>query len=379
MTDVIPITRPWLGSEEARAVAGALEDRWVGQGPRVAEFERRLATRVGASQAVAVSSGTTALHLALVVANLGPDDEVIVPALSFIATANAVRMVGARVVFADVDPVTLNLDPDDVARRITPRTRGLIVAHQLGLPADLDRLGDLASEHGLTLIEDAACALGSTWRDKPIGQPHGALACFSFHPRKIITTGEGGALTLTDEALANRLRSLRNHGGRAADKPSAPGEMAYSELGYNYRMSDLHAAVGLAQLDRLDEILTRRQHIARQYDTRLSSHPALTTPPSVPGATHNYQSYHVVLSDDASTTTADLVAHLATQSITAQTGLTAIHREPTYAGDTTQPLPHAEALHRRGLFLPLYPELGDDDVTRVCDALIAALQGDRGS
>lgn len=377
MSDEIPITRPWLGAEEARAVAGALEDRWVGQGPRVARFERRLATWVGANHAVAVSSGTTALHLALVVSDMGPGDEVIVPALSFIATANAVRMVGARVVFADVDPATGNLDPADAARRITPRTRGLIAVHQLGLPADLARLAYLADEHGLTLIEDAACALGSRWQGEPIGRPHGALACFSFHPRKIITTGEGGALTVPDGETADRLRRLRNHGCEAA--PDPPEGIKYAGLGYNYRMSDLHAAVGLAQLDRLDEILKRRRDIARRYDTRLSCHPSLSTPPVVPGATHNYQSYQVILTDDAPTTAADLVVRLAARSISARGGLTAIHREPAYADETTPPLPHTEALSRRGLFLPIYPELGDDDVARVCDALIAALEGERGS
>ncbi len=383
MSDEIPITRPWLGAAETQGVAEALEDRWVGQGPRVAQFERRLAARVGASQAVALSSGTTALHLALVATGLGPGDEVIVPALSFIATANAVRMVGGRVVFADVDPATLNLDPADAARRITPRTRGIIVVHQLGLPADLTRLGDLADKHHLTLIEDAACALGSSWRNTPIGRPHGALACFSFHPRKIITTGEGGAITTSDDSVANQLRRLRNHGGETTPDSTGQGRsqgpIHYAQLGYNYRMSDLHAAVGLAQLDRLDEILKRRRRIARRYDARLRNHPSLITPPVIPDATHNYQSYHVTLTEDAPATTADIVTRLAAESISAQCGLTAIHREPAYADEPTPTLPHTERLNQRGLFLPIYPELTDDEVTRVCDALIAALEGDHGT
>jgi perosamine synthetase len=379
MSDEIPITRPWLGAQEARGVTDALESRWIGQGPRVAEFEQRFAARVGANHAVALSSGTTALHLALVAAGFGPGDEVIVPALSFIATANAVRMVGARVVFADVDLATLNLDPDDAAGRITGRTRGLMAVHQLGLPADLARLGDLAQKHDLTLLEDAACGLGSSWQNTPIGRPHGTMACFSFHPRKIITTGEGGAITTSDEDLANRLRRLRNHGGEVTPVAGTPGPIQYPELGYNYRMSDLHAAVGLAQLERLDEILKRRRRIARRYDARLRSHPALTTPPVVPDATHNYQSYHVTLSEDVPTTTAEIVNRLATQSISVQGGLTAIHREPAYADESTPTLPHTEALHRRGLFLPIYPELSDDEIARVCDALIAALEGDHGT
>jgi perosamine synthetase len=373
MSDEIPIARPWLGAAEARAVAEALADRWVGQGPRVAEFERRLAQRVGADHAVAVSSGTTALHLALVVAGVGPGDEVVLPALSFIATANAVRMTGADVVFADVDPVTLNLDPDDAARRITPRARALLVVHQLGLPADLPRLSGLAAERGLVLIEDAACALGSRHGDVPIGRPHGRLACFSFHPRKVITTGEGGAVTTGDAALAARLRQLRNHG--AVADPRRPGGITYPEVGYNYRMSDLHAAVGLAQLDRLDEMLQRRQDIAGQYDARLSAHPGLALPPRPPEATHSYQSYHVTLTDPAGPTSADLVVRLAARGIAARAGLTAIHREPAYADLAAGPLPHAETLSRRGLFLPIYPELDEGAVARVCDSLLAALKG----
>lgn len=377
MSEDIPITRPWLGDAEAQAISAALEDRWVGQGPRVASFERRLAARVGADQAVAVSSGTAALHLALVAARIGPGDEVILPALSFIATANAVRMVGAEVAFADVDPATGNLDPADAARRITDRTRALLVVHQLGLPADLDRLGDLARQHGLLLIEDAACALGSRWRGVPIGQPHGDLACFSFHPRKVITTGEGGAVTARTPALAETLRRLRNHGAEAA--PEAPGGVRYRELGYNYRMSDLHAAVGLAQLDRLDEILARRTALARQYDGRLQGDPRLLTPPVPAKATPNYQSYHVTLTEDAGLDAAEVVARLAAHGISARGGLTAIHREPAYAAHAADPLPHTESLSRRGLFLPIYPELGDQDVTRVCDALLSALQGEHGS
>ncbi len=376
MSDEIPITRPWLGDAEIRAVTEALQERWVGQGPRVAQFEQRLANRVGAHQAVALSSGTAALHLALAALDLGPADEVIVPTLSFIATANAVRMVGAEVVFADVDPATLNLDPTDVERRITDRTRCILVVHQLGLPADLDRLAAIADAHDCLLVEDAACALGSRYADEPIGRPHGDLACFSFHPRKVITTGEGGAITLRNPALAERLRGLRNHGAEAA--PDVPGGIRFTALGYNYRMSDLHAAMGLAQLDRLDEILQRRRDIACLYDTRLAAHPSLTVPPTVRSAAHNYQSYHVTLAPDAGLPVTEIVAQLAARSVSARGGLTAIHLEPTYAREAPLSLPVAEDLSRRGLFLPIYPELGDDEAMRVCDALLAVLEGAHG-
>ncbi len=373
MTDEIPICRPWLGAPEERALAEAVGDRWVGQGPRVARFEDRLATLVGADHAVALSSGTAALHLALVAAGVGPGHEVIVPALSFIATANAVRMAGARAVFAEVERATLNLDPADVAHRITPRTRALLVVHQLGLPARMAPLKDLARHHNLRVIEDAACALGSRLHGEPIGRPHGHLACFSFHPRKIITTGEGGAVTTSDQALADRLRTLRNHGSE--QDPTDPAQVRFVSLGYNYRMSDLHAAMGLAQLDRLEEILERRAAIARQYDSRLQDSPWLETPPTLRGRTHSYQSYHLTVARRAPLTASQLLDLLASHAISARGGLTAIPAEPTYASPDTPSFPITEELSRQGLFLPIYPELAPHEVSRICDVIQGALGG----
>ncbi len=371
----IPITRPTLGPEEEAAVAEVLRSGWVGQGPRTAAFEARLAEITGAPHALATSSGTTALHLALLALGLGPGDEVVVPASSFIATANAVRMVGAAPVFADVDLATCNLDPADATQRIGPRTRALLVAHQLGHPADLDGCRDLCAAHGLRLVEDAACALGSRYGDAPVGRPHGDVACFSFHPRKVLTTGEGGALTTADPALDDRLRRLRNHGAVATGQPAhAPGSVVYPDLGYNFRLSDLQAAVGLVQLDRLEALVARRQALAALYTERLRDHPALALPAPRPNTESNWQSYQVLLTDACAGSPREVADALAHQGIATRSGLTAIHREPLYlAADATGPaLPHAERIAARGLFIPLFPDLSDAQAHRVCDALLEA-------
>ena len=251
----IPVMRPWLGPEEAAAAAAAVTSGWVAQGPRVAEFEEAFAAAVGAGHAVAVSSCTTALHLALVVTSVGPGDEVVVPSLSFIATANAVRYVGAQPVFADVDLNTQNLTPATVAPHLTDRTRAVILVDQAGVPADLDGMRALCEPRGITVIEDAACAAGSVYRGRPVGA--GAeIAAFSFHPRKLLTTGEGGMLVTPDAEVATRLRRLREHGMdvSAAQRHASrqPVIEHYLETGFNYRMTDVQAAIGLVQLGKLD-------------------------------------------------------------------------------------------------------------------------------
>ncbi len=374
MADPIPITRPTLGPEEQAAVAETLASGWVGQGPRTAAFEQELARLTGAPHAVATSSGTAALHLALLTLGLGPGDEVLVPASSFIATANAVRMVGATPVFADVELGSCNLDPADAAGRITPRTRALLVVHQLGHPADLDACGDLAARHGLALVEDAACALGSRHRGTPVGRPHGALACFSFHPRKVITTGEGGAVTTADPALDARLRQLRNHGAEATGAPAhLPGALRFTALGYNHRMSDLQAAVGIAQLARLDALVARRRALAARYAARLGGHPAWDLPAAPPEAEPNWQSYQLLLAEDHAPPVADVARALDTAGVASRPGLTALHREPLYHHPHAPALPNAERIAAWGLQIPLFPDLTDAQADRVCDALLAAV------
>jgi perosamine synthetase len=360
----IPLARPALGDEEIAAAAAAIASGWVTQGPRVAAFEAAFAARVGAAHAVAVSSGTAALHLALVAAGVGPGDEVLVPTLSFIATANAVRHAGATPVLVDVDPRTFHLTVATCEPALTPRTRALLAVHQVGLPCDLDELAAFARVQNLHMIEDAACAVGATYRGRPIGRPAGRAACFSFHPRKILTTGEGGMVTTDDADLAARLRRLRHHGLAEAAPPR------YDEVGWNYRLSDIHAAIGQVQLRRLDDLLARRRLLAANYAQALAGSGAL--PPHVPAdRTHNFQSYQVTLS--ANLDRPRLLAALAAAGIAAQPGVMCIHRERPYAG--AGPFPSAEQASDRGLLLPLYHDLTDADQARVIDALLRAIQG----
>src|SRR4051812_41724990 len=276
----INVMLPYLGEEEVEAVTEVLRSGWVAQGPRVAAFEAAFASAMQAAHAVATSSCTTALHLALVVAGIGPGNEVVVPSFSFIATTNAVLYVGARPVFADVDETTGNLTAETIAAVLTPDTKAVIVVDQGGVPVDLDSIRALCDPRGITVIEDAACGAGSTYRGRPVGA--GAeITAWSFHPRKIITTGEGGMITTCREDWASRARRLREHAMSvsAADRHGsvlAPAE-SYLEVGYNFRMTDLQAAVGLVQLGRLPEIVRRRREIAAAYTKQIEDIPGLRT------------------------------------------------------------------------------------------------------
>ncbi len=371
-TTTIPVMRPWLGPEEAEAAAAAVASGWVAQGPRVAEFERAVAGRVGAAEGVAVSSCTTALHLALVVLGVGPGDEVIVPSLSFVATANVVRYVGATPVFADVEPSTGNLGVATVEPVLTPRTRAVIVVHQGGVPADVDALRALCAPHGVEVVEDAACALGTEIRGQPVGS-HSDLVAFSFHPRKVITTGEGGMLTVGSSERAARLRRLREHGMSvsAADR-HASGKVVleeYLEVGFNYRMTDIQAAIGLVQLGRLDAIVERRRALAARYRERLSGLPGVAFVDDPPHGRANFQSMWALLPDDFPVPRDELLQGLLDRGISARRGIMASHLEPAYAGTSHDPLPVTERLTARSLILPLFHEMTEADHDRVVDAL----------
>ncbi|MGW0130374.1 DegT/DnrJ/EryC1/StrS family aminotransferase [Streptomyces sp. NPDC003299] len=371
-TDRIPVMIPWLGEEEAKAASDAVLSGWVAQGPRVAAFERAFAERVGAEHAVAVSSCTTALHLSLVALGLGPGDEVVVPSLSFIATANAVRYVGAEPVFADVEEATGNLTPATVDAVRTPRTRAVLAVHQGGVPADVHALRAACADWQLPLVEDAACAIGSTAGGKPVGQ--GALiAAWSFHPRKIVTTGEGGMVTTDDAAWAARLRRLREHGmnasaaeRHASDKPVLE---SYLEVGYNYRMTDIQAAVGLVQLGKLDEMISRRRALAARYDSLLRDLPGLTPVRDPAYGESNFQSYWVLLGPDFPVGRDDLLAALAAAGVSARRGIMAAHLEPAYAGHPHAPLPVTERISRDSLILPLFHTLTEAQQDRVVAVL----------
>jgi dTDP-4-amino-4,6-dideoxygalactose transaminase len=375
---LIPVMRPLLGEEEAAAAAEAVRSGWVAQGPRVARFEAAFATRVGAAHGVAVSSCTTGLHAGLHLFGVRPGDEVVVPSFSFIATANAVRYCGAQPVFADVEAATGNLTAATVEPVLTERTRAVIVVDQGGVPADVDPIRALCAPRGVALLEDAACAVGSTYRGRSVGAGT-ALAAWSFHPRKLVTTGEGGMLTTDDPARATRLRRLREHGmSVSASDRHATGQVApeeYLETGFNFRMTDVQAAIGLVQLSRLDGMVARRRELAARYQEALADVPGLRTVRDPAWGTTNYQSFWVLLPDDAPISRNDLLGVLAAAGISARRGIMAAHLEPAYAGHPHQPLPTTEYLTARSLILPLYHDLAPSEQDQVVDAVRTALLG----
>jgi perosamine synthetase len=370
----IPVARPSIGVEEEKAVVEVLRSGWLAQGARVAEFEKRFAEYVGAAHAVAVSSCTTALHLALVAAGVQPGDEVLCPSLSFIATANSIRYAGASPVFVDIDPATYNMDPECVERAITPRTRAIMVVHQIGLPVALSEILEIATRHKLVVVEDAACAIGSEYKSQRIGLPHSTMACFSFHPRKILTTGEGGMITTANEELAVRIRKLRQHAMTVSDLTRHSSTQvvteSYDEVGYNYRMTDMQGALGLVQLQRLNDMLARRRHLAGRYSERLSRVEWLV-PPAIPtDCRHNFQSYMVRLEDTAPIGRDELMQELLDCGIATRRGIMAIHREVPYRDARWEKqLQQTEYITDNTIILPLFHTMTEEEQDYVIDCI----------
>jgi len=369
----VPFARPYLTGGEPEAVAAVVRSGWVSQGPRVQEFEAAFAARVGALEAVATTNCTSALQLALYVSGVGPGDEVIVPSLSFIATANSVWQCGATAVFADVDPDTYNLDPAAAERAITPRTKAIMPVHQIGLPADMDPFLTLAERYGLQIVEDAACAIGARYKGRPIGSL-GPLACFSLHPRKVITSGEGGMITTTDAATADRLRKLRQHGMDLSDLARHNAQdvvfESYPERAWNARMTDMQAALGLCQLADLDEILAERRRQAERYTVALEQLPGLEPPYEPPYAERTWQSYPVRVTPEFPLDRTELMRRLHHDGVATRRGVMAIHHERAYA-DPGALLPHTDRAAADTLLLPLFPGLGDDAQDYVIGRLAA--------
>ncbi|WP_312033713.1 DegT/DnrJ/EryC1/StrS family aminotransferase [Actinoplanes sp. TBRC 11911] len=372
VVEVIPVMVPMLGEEEALAAADAVRSGWVAQGPRVARFEQEFAGLVGAGHGVAVSSCTTGLHLALVLLGLGPGDEVVVPSLSFIATANVVRHVGATPVFADVDLATGNLTVETIDAVRTPRTRAVIAVHQGGVPFDTAALRKAADGWGVALVEDAACAAGSTAYGQSVGVG-AAIAAWSFHPRKVITTGEGGMVTLDDADGAKRLRRLREHGMNvsAAERHASaqPVLEAYLETAFNYRMTDIQAAVGLVQLGRLAGLVAQRRELAARYHELLAGIDGLVPVRDPAHGQTNYQSFWVLLREEYPRGRDEVLAELARRGVSARRGIMASHLEPAYADVTPAALPVTERITRDSLILPLHHKLTEDDQDHIAGVL----------
>jgi dTDP-4-amino-4,6-dideoxygalactose transaminase len=374
-------------------VARPLRSGWLTQGPEVAAFEREFADYVGARHACAVSNCTTALHLALLALDIGPGDEVITVSHSFIATANAIRYCGATPVFVDIEPYSLNMDPSLLEPLITSRTRAVLCVHQLGMPCDVTAIVATARRHGLYVVEDAACAIGSAVRVNErwerIGKPHGDIACFSFHPRKVITTGDGGMITTARPDWDARFRLWRQHGMSVPDTTRHSASTVvfetYNVLGFNYRLTDLQAAVGRVQLRRLTEILARRRDLADRYATLLADVPGLRLPTEPSWALTNWQSYCVRLPEHCDQRR--VIQTLLDQGIASKRGVMCAHRSPAYSGvpwtcgpmdrpcscasGTCDRLRESERAEDRSLMLPLFPGLSDADQDRVAAAVMA--------
>lgn len=388
----IPIARPLLGEREADAIRRPLLSGWVTQGPEVAAFEAEFAAFVGAEHACAVSNCTTALHLALRALGVGQGDEVVTVSHSFIATANVVRHVGATPVFVDIEAGTYNMTPDALFGALSPRTRAILCVHQMGMPCDLGAILPIAREAGVPVIEDAACAIGSEirWEGEwqPIGRPHADIACFSFHPRKVITTGDGGMLTTNDPDLDASFRLGRHHGMGVPDtvRHGAPTVIfeTYDEVGFNYRLTDIQAAVGREQLARLPEILGRRRALAERYREAIAALALdIGLPVEPEWARSNWQSYCIRLPDGVDQREA--MQSMLDAGVATRRGVMCAHREPAYrtepwgcSGDglcdcapgTCRNLAESECAQDRTIVIPLYAQMTDVEQ----DIVVAALR-----
>jgi dTDP-4-amino-4,6-dideoxygalactose transaminase len=291
----IPIARTNLTAEEIESVLEPLRNGWLVQGPKVREFEEKWSTFTGARHSIAVTSCTTGLYLVLAALGFAPGDEAIVPAFTWIATANVVEHLGGKVVFCDIDLTTFNLDVQQIERHITPRTRAILPVHLFGLAADMAEINAIAKRYGLWVVEDAACGFGTCYKGQHVGT-FGQAGCFSFHPRKAITTGEGGMITTQDNALAEKIRRLRDHGAVVSDLQRHLGSRPYLladhlDAGYNFRMTDIQAALGAAQMNRATDIVRERRRLAKRYDEAFADLYWLRIPPHLEGHEHSYQSY----------------------------------------------------------------------------------------
>lgn len=390
--EFIPVARPHLGAEEVSAAERAILSGWVTQGPEVAALEREFAAYVGAEYACAVSSGTTALHLALLAVGVRPADEVITVSHSYIATANSVRYCGATPVFVDIDPATFNIDPGKIELAISERTRAILCVHQMGMPCDLKRVLEIARKRDLAVVEDAACAIGSEihWggRWEKIGKPHADVACFSFHPRKLLTTGDGGMLTTGTAEYDRKFRLWRQHGMSVPDTVRHSSAKvvfeSYPELGFNYRLTDIQAAIGREQLKRLPDAIALRRRMASRYGQLLANIPGLSLPFEPDWAHTNWQSYCIRLPEGIDQR--EIMQKLLDEGIATRRGIMCAHLEAAYETPGTwrcgvsdcKPSPgcpnlaESERAQREGVILPLFSQMTNAQLERVVAALHTA-------
>ena len=379
---LLPYGRQSIDDNDIAAVTDVLRSDWLTSGPSVGDFERAIAERVGAEYAVAVSNGTAALHAAMFAAKIKPGDEVIVPPLTFVATANCVRYQGGTVVFADIDQNTLCIDPDCVEAAITSSTRAVIGVDYAGRPSDLARLREISARHNLVLVEDAAHALGSTYHDQPVGSISD-LTTFSLHPVKHITTGEGGIITTQSAEYAARLRLFRSHGITSDHRQrEAAGSWLYEmvELGFNYRLTDFQSALGLSQLRKLSDWLARRREIAAQYDTAFADLPEIIVPAAEQGTVSAWHLYVIRLRTELLTTDrAGVFAALRAENIGVNVHYIPVQNHPYYRrlGYDSADTPVAADAYERMLSLPIWPGMTGDDVRDVVHAVSKVLNAYR--
>lgn len=392
----IPIAKPLMGEAEAEAAKRPILSGWVTQGPEVAAFEIEFAAYVGAKHACAVSNCTTALHLALLAVGVRPGDEVITVSHSYIATANSIRYCGAIPVFVDIEPQTYNINPMLIEDVISDRTRAILVVHQMGMPCDLKAILDIAQRYELPVIEDAACAIGSEilWDGQweKVGKPRGDIACFSFHPRKVISTGDGGMLTTSNPEWDKHFRLWRQHGMSVADTVRHGAKQvifeSYPMLGYNYRMTDIQAAVGREQLKRLPEIVERRRYLAQRYGELLADVPGLKLPTEPAWTRSNWQSYCVRLPETCDQV--QVMQVMLDAGVSTRRGIMCAHREPAYqieawsCGTSREAcncergkcdrLIESEQAQEHAIILPLFHQMTEQEQDRVVKVLKSACQ-----
>lgn len=372
------ITEPSFDETEIALLRECLDSKWVTQGPLTERFERLIAAKQSVKHALACTSCTAALHLATLALKLGPGDEVIVPAFTWVTSAHSAEYVGAKPVFVDVDLSTFNIDPARLEAAVTPRTRAIVAVHLFGLAAPMDEIKAIAEPRGIAIIEDAACAIGTTYKGKPVGAI-GDIGCFSFHPRKAVTTGEGGAVTTNRDDLASWVRSQRNHGATGAPDPSiephGPWTMAtFGNLGFNLRLSDIQAAVGVAQMAKLDRLLDERRRLGSRYSELLAGANLIGLPLGGDVGGHTYQSYVIRVLEGGRGLRNEIMSALAKENIQTRPGTHAVHRLEYYSrkyGLKAERFPNAASAEDSTITLPIFPGMTEADQRKVVQIIRA--------